>query len=111
MSRLASKQCVPCKGDVAPLRGAALERLLSELGGGWKVVDEHHLEKAYRFRNFAEALAFVNRVGEMAEEQNHHPDIHLAWGRARLEIWTHTIQGLTESDFVWAAKAEALLEA
>ena len=105
---LASKQCVPCKGDVPPLSGAALDALQGELGGGWRVVDEHHLEKEFRFGNFVDALAFTNRLGELAEEQAHHPDIHLSWGKVRVEIWTHKIDGLTESDFVWAAKADAL---
>lgn len=108
MSDLASQRCVPCKGGVPPLRGRALHDLLARLGGGWQVVDEHHLAKEYGFRNFADALAFTNRVGALAEEQQHHPDIHLAWGRVRLEIWTHTIDGLTESDFVLAAKADRL---
>ena len=72
------------------------------------MVDEHHLEKEYRFRNFREALAFTNKVGEMAEAQGHHPDIYLAWGKVRLTVWTHKIDGLTESDFVFAAKADAL---
>jgi 4a-hydroxytetrahydrobiopterin dehydratase len=110
-SELASRECVPCKGGVPPLRGAALLSLHARLGGdasGWRVVDEHHLEKDYRFRNFAEALAFVNRIGELAEHQNHHPDLFLAWGRARITIWTHKIDGLTESDFVFAAKCDAL---
>jgi 4a-hydroxytetrahydrobiopterin dehydratase len=111
VSELASRQCVPCKGGVAPLRGAALLRLHHQLGGeasGWRIVDEHHLEKEYRFRDFAEALAYVNRVGEMAEAQGHHPDVFLAWGRVRITIWTHKIDGLTESDFVFAAKCDAL---
>ena len=94
-----------------PLRGAALLVLHTRLGGdpsGWRIVDEHHLEKNYRFRNFVEALAYVNAVGQLAEEQNHHPDIFLAWGRVRITIWTHKIDGLTESDFVFAAKCDAL---
>ncbi len=111
MSDLASRDCVPCKGGVPPLAGEALRALQSELGGDWEVVDEHHLTKEYRFENFVQALAFTNRVGEMAEAQGHHPDIHLAWGRVRLEIWTHKIDGLTESDFVWAAKADQLQHA
>lgn len=105
---LASKECVPCKGGVPPLAGEALDGLLAELGGGWRVVDGHHLEKEFGFADFVEALAFTNRIGELAEAQAHHPDIHLSWGKVRLEIWTHTIDGLTESDFVWAAKAERL---
>ena len=108
MSELAEKQCVPCKGGVPPLAGEALARLHEELGGGWEVVDGHHLRKEYRFRNFVEALAFTNRIGAMAEEQQHHPDVHLAWGRVAVEIWTHKIDGLTESDFVFAAKCDAL---
>jgi 4a-hydroxytetrahydrobiopterin dehydratase len=110
LSDLAAKQCVPCKGGVPPLRGAALLVLLHQLGdaSGWRVVEEHHLEKDYRFRNFAEALAYVNAVGALAEEQNHHPDLFLAWGRVRVSIWTHKIDGLTESDFVFAAKCDRL---
>lgn len=105
---LASKQCIPCKGGVPPLAGAELDELLAQLADGWRVVDEHHLEKEFRFGNFVDALAFTNRIGELAEEQSHHPDLHLAWGKVRVEIWTHKIDGLTESDFVWAAKAENL---
>lgn len=103
-------ECVPCKGGVPPLKGEELRALAGELGSGWEVVHEHHLEKEYRFRNFREALDFTDRVGELAEEQGHHPDIHLAWGSVRLEIWTHKIDGLHESDFVLAAKADRLLE-
>ena len=109
MSDLASKQCVPCKGGVPPLAGKELEALHDQLGSGWKVLNEHHLEKEYRFRDFREALAFTNRVGALAEEQNHHPDIHLAWGRVQITVWTHKIDGLTESDFVFAAKADRLV--
>ena len=103
---LAAKECIPCKGGVPPLAGAELDRLQEQLGGDWRVVDGHHLEKEFRFRNFADALAFTNRVGELAEQQGHHPDIFLAWGLARVSIWTHKIDGLTESDFVFAAKAD-----
>ncbi|HEY8495320.1 MAG TPA: 4a-hydroxytetrahydrobiopterin dehydratase [Myxococcota bacterium] len=109
MSELAARQCVPCKAGVPPLRGAALlalHRKLGPEGNGWRIVDEHHLEKDYAFRDFAEALAFVNRVGAIAEEQNHHPDLLLSWGRVRITIWTHAIDGLTESDFVLAAKCD-----
>lgn len=108
-SELASKECVPCKGGVPPLRGQDIADLSAQLGGNWQVIDEHHLEKSYRFANFAEALAFTNRVGAVAEEQGHHPDVYLAWGRVELKIWTHKIDGLTESDFVFAAKADAVL--
>ena len=108
MSDLAERACVPCRGGVPPLAGQALETLLGELEEGWAAVDGHHLEREYRFKNFSEALAFTNRVGEMAEEQQHHPDLVLAWGRVRVTIWTHKIDGLTESDFVFAAKADRL---
>jgi len=108
-SDLATMQCEPCRGGVPPLKGEALEQLYRRLQAGWKVVDEHHLEKAYSFKDFREALAFTNRVGELAEKQGHHPDIYLAWGRVDLKIWTHKIDGLTQSDFVLAAKADEIL--
>ena len=109
MTDLASKSCVPCRGGVPPLKGAEIERLRSELGGGWEVVGEHHLRKAYRFPDFASALAFTNEIGAIAEAEGHHPDIHLSWGAVVLEIWTHKIDGLTESDFVLAAKVDRAL--
>ena len=86
------------------------EEMLARLGGGWELRtgDHDYLEKTYRFKNFAQALAFVNRVGELAESQAHHPDIALAWGRVTLTIWTHKVKGLTESDFIFAAKCDAL---
>lgn len=107
MSELASRQCVPCRGGVPPLQDEAITDLLGQLEG-WEVVDQHHLKKIYRFSNFREALAFVNRVGDLAEEQGHHPDICFGWGNAEISIWTHKINGLTESDFVLAAKIDAL---
>lgn len=109
-SRLAQKECVPCRGDVPPLEGEELHRYERELDAGWTVVDGHHLEKEYEFDDFARALEFTNRVGELAEDQGHHPDIHLSWGRAKVQVWTHKIDGLTESDFVFAAKTEELRE-
>ncbi len=108
MSELAERQCVPCLGGVPPLKGEELVSLRQQLGGDWRVVDEHHLEKTYRFKNFREALTFTSQVGELAEEQSHHPDICLAWGKVMLSMWTHKIDGLTESDFVFAAKADQL---
>jgi 4a-hydroxytetrahydrobiopterin dehydratase len=108
MSGLSSRECVPCRGGVPPLETAEQARLLSQLGNGWRVIDGHHLEKEYTFPDFRQALQFTNRVGELAEEQGHHPDIHLAWGLVRLTIWTHKIDGLTESDFILAAKADTL---
>ena len=108
MSRLAAKKCVPCKGGVPPLKGKALKELQKQLGGDWKAVRGHHLEKEFTFKNFREALAFTNQIGKLAEAQNHHPDIFLTWGKVKITIWTHKIDGLTESDFVLAAKIEVL---
>ena len=108
MAGLAEKECVPCKGGVPPLRGSELTEMARELEPGWTTVQEHHLEKEFKFKDFREALAFVNRVGELAEAQGHHPDIYLAWGKVKLTIWTHKIDGLTESDFILAAKADKL---
>ncbi len=105
MSELATKNCVPCRGGVPPLDAMQQAEYLRQLGG-WTVERGHHLTKTYTFPDFAKALAFVNRVGVIADQQGHHPDIYLAWGKARLEIWTHKIDGLTESDFVFAAKTD-----
>ena len=100
---LADKTCVPCRGGVPPLKGDALNPLKAEVPD-WEVVSEHHLKKAFKFPDFKQALDFVNRAGAIAEEQGHHPDILLAWGKAEVTIFTHKIDGLTESDFVLAAK-------
>jgi 4a-hydroxytetrahydrobiopterin dehydratase len=105
MAGLADRQCVPCKGGVPPLTGTQIAPLLAQIDG-WKVVDDHHLEKRYTFKNFVQALDLVNRIGAIAEEQSHHPDIFLAWGKVDVKIWTHKINGLTESDFVFAAKCD-----
>jgi 4a-hydroxytetrahydrobiopterin dehydratase len=102
---LASRQCVPCRGGVPPLRAEQIESLSAQLTG-WRVEGGHHLTKSYAFEDFATALAFVNRVGEVAERNGHHPDVALGWGRVRLDVWTHKIDGLTESDFVLAAKCD-----
>ena len=107
MSDLAKRECVPCRGGVPPLAGEEITKLRSELDG-WEVVKEHHLKKSYKFADFRQALQFVNRVGELAEEQGHHPDICFGWGQAEITIWTHKINGLTESDFILAAKIDRL---
>ncbi len=107
MSELASKTCVPCRGGVPPMKGDELNRYLNQVKG-WKVVNEHHLTKAFTFPDFKQALAFVNKVGAIAEEQGHHPDILLTWGKAEVTTWTHKIDGLTESDFILAAKIDQL---
>ena len=102
---LAARECVPCKGGVPPLTAEQSTRLLAQLEG-WAVVDNHHLEKTYTLKDFAEALDLVNVIGAIAEEQQHHPDIYLAWGKVGVKIWTHKVNGLTESDFILAAKCD-----
>lgn len=107
MSGLAAKTCVPCRGGIPPLNGEELAALQTQVDG-WNVVEEHHITKTFMFPNFREALKFVNRVGELADEQGHHPDISLARGKVAITIWTHKINGLTESDFILAAKINEL---
>lgn len=105
--KLSEEGCVPCKSGASPLKGVELKKLSNRLGKSWKVVKGHHLEREYKFKDFREALDFTIKVGELAERVQHHPDIYLAWGKVKLTIWTHKIDGLTESDFVFAAKVNA----
>jgi 4a-hydroxytetrahydrobiopterin dehydratase len=104
---LADKKCVPCRGGVPPLKGTEVESL-HRMVPRWTVVKDHHIQREYKFPDFKQALEFVNRVGTLAEEQGHHPDILLAWGKAGITLWTHKIDGLTESDFIMAAKIDRL---
>lgn len=104
--KLSDKSCVPCKGGVPPLKGEKLTMLHTQLKEGWKIVDEHHLEKTYIFPDFKSALAFTVKVGHLAEQEGHHPDIYLSYGKVRIAIWTHKIDGLSESDFILAAKCD-----
>lgn len=107
MAELASKTCVPCKGGVPPLAGKELENLAKEVPQ-WNVVNGHHITREFKFPDFKQALAFVNKVGDIAEGQGHHPDIFLTWGKAKVTTWTHKIDGLTESDFILAAKIDRI---
>jgi 4a-hydroxytetrahydrobiopterin dehydratase len=107
MESLAEKNCVPCRGGVPPMKGNELQRML-KLVPGWKAIDEHHITCAFTFPDFKQALEFVNRVGTVAEQQGHHPDILLTWGKAEITLWTHKINGLSESDFIMAAKIDGL---
>lgn len=107
MSELAAKTCVPCRGGVPPLRDAELDALRRQVPD-WDVVNEHHLHRTFKFPDFRQALDFVDRAGALAEEQGHHPDILLSWGKAEVTLWTHKIDGLTESDFIMAAKIDRL---
>ncbi|MFP6625501.1 MAG: 4a-hydroxytetrahydrobiopterin dehydratase [Deltaproteobacteria bacterium] len=106
MSKLVSKHCVPCSQGTPPLGSSEVAALLEGLDG-WDAVQCHHLSKTFSFADFVEALAFVNRLGEVAEAEGHHPDILLAWGKVEVRIWTHVAGGLTENDFILAAKADA----
>lgn len=108
MSELATRTCLPCKGGIPPLTPEEQKPLLEQLDRTWQIVDGHHLSRTFAFDDFAQALAYVNRVGAMAEAQGHHPDLLLAWGKVRVDIWTHKIDGLHESDFIFAAKCDEL---
>ena len=105
--QLADKQCVPCRGGVPPLKGKELQALLANVPQ-WTAPNEHHLRREFRFPDFQQALDFVNRVGAVAEQQGHHPDMLLSWGKVEVTLWTHKIDGLTESDFIMAAKIDRL---
>jgi 4a-hydroxytetrahydrobiopterin dehydratase len=104
---LAEKTCVPCRGGVPPLTAEEIRPLAAEIPE-WTVVGDHHLQREFGFPDFRQALDFTVRIGELAESEGHHPDIHLAWGKVGVETWTHKIDGLTESDFILAAKIDRL---
>jgi 4a-hydroxytetrahydrobiopterin dehydratase len=106
MGELAKKSCTPCTAGTVPLKGEQLKAFTQQLGEGWGVVQEHHLEKEYRFKNFQQALDFTNAIGSIAEKENHHPVITLTWGKVNVKIWTHKIDGLAENDFILAAKCD-----
>lgn len=108
MSELAQRRCEPCKSGVPPLTAEEIQPLRAQIHADWEAVENHHLRRVYKFKNFERALDYVNRVGEMAEQQGHHPDIHLAWGKVGIEVWTHKIDGLHEADFIFAAKCDQL---
>lgn len=103
---LADQKCIPCRGGVPPMEREPANAMLKELASGWAINDAGHLERTYSFENFVDAMAFANKVGEIAEDEGHHPDLYVAWGKCGVEIWTHKISGLTESDFFLAAKAD-----
>ncbi len=107
MSELATRKCVPCRGGVPALGADEITPLLNQLDG-WEVVDNHHLVKSYAFPDFVSALGFVNKIGNLAENEGHHPDLYLAYGKVGVQIFTHKVDGLTESDFILAAKIDGL---
>ena len=105
---LAAKKCIPCEGGAAPLSKDEATVLLAQLKG-WQLSDDaKEIEKSWKFPDFAQALAFVNKVGAIAEEENHHPEIEFTWGKVEIELSTHSIGGLSENDFILAAKIDAL---
>jgi 4a-hydroxytetrahydrobiopterin dehydratase len=108
MAGLADKRCVPCTKGAEPLKGEEIRKLSGELTQDWHVVEGHHLEREFRFEDFRQALDFVNEVGALAEEQGHHPDIYLGYGKVKIQLWTHKINGLHENDFIMAARIDAL---
>lgn len=111
MSALAERELRPPRGsDATALQGKQLRELYDLLGNEWDLVDDHHLEKDYKFKDFKEALAFTNAVGELAESVDHHPEICLTWGRAKVTIWTHSVGGLSEADFVFAARSDLFVQ-
>lgn len=116
MTDLASRDCIPCRGGVPPLRRDETEPLLAQLDPAWSLLERDGsrgpvllLSRRYRFADFAQAMHAANAVAGLAEQQRHHPDLHVAWGCLRVEIWTHKIGGLTESDFIFAAKCDAVV--
>jgi 4a-hydroxytetrahydrobiopterin dehydratase len=104
---LSKKHCVPCSKSTPPLKGQELKSLFSTLRG-WTLVEENRLEKEYPFKDFKQALAFTNKVGAIAEQEGHHPDILLSWGKVKIILWTHKINGLSENDFILASKCDLL---
>ncbi|GJM45404.1 MAG: putative pterin-4-alpha-carbinolamine dehydratase [Gemmatimonadota bacterium] len=107
-SDLAQRTCIPCEGGVPPMKPDEIQEYVP-LVPGWSVIENHHLVRTFEFPDFLQALAATNRVGQLAEEQGHHPDLHLGWGSLAVEIWTHKIDGLTESDFILAAKIDEIV--
>lgn len=105
---LVESKCVPCQGGVEAVKGESICLYANQISKDWKVINEHHLERDFKFKNFADALAFVNKVGELAEAEGHHPDIWLSWGKVQIILYTHKINGLHENDFILAAKIDKL---
>ncbi len=105
---LTEKRCIPCEGGIPPLTEAEIQPLLSQINNEWKVIANHHIERKFKFSNFVEALEFVNKSGIICENEGHHADFELSWGKVNVMIWTHKIDGLTESDFILAAKIDEI---
>lgn len=108
MNFLDKKNCVPCRGGIPPLTKDEIKVYLSEVNH-WEVVDSHHLKKVFEFPDFKSTLFLVNKISDLAELENHHPNICFTWGRVEITIWTHKINGLHENDFILASKIDSLL--
>ena len=106
MSELAKQKCIPCTVGTPPLKGEELQKFYKQLEDGWQLIGEERIEREYKFKDFKSALGYVNDIGKIAEEEGHHPDIELSWGKVKVILWTHKINGLSESDFVLAAKCD-----
>ena len=105
---LEEKKCLPCSGKIPAMNLQEIKPLLVQLNHQWKLIEEHHLERDFLFDDFATALDFVNSAGEICEQENHHADFQLSWGKVKVSIWTHKIDGLAEADFILAAKIEKI---
>ncbi len=105
---LAQKACAACKGGIPPFTSKEILEYLEQIEEGWQVMQDHHLQREFQFPDFKTALAFTNKVGEVAEREGHHPDIYLSWGKVKITLWTHKIDGLSESDFIIASKIDEL---
>lgn len=108
MMKLSEKSCKPCHTDTKPFKGDQITAYKGMLDPEWVAEDEHHLFRSFKFDNFIHALDFTNRVGDIAEKEQHHPDIYLTYGKVEIKLWTHNIGGLSENDFILAAKIDEL---
>jgi len=108
MTILADRKCMPVEKGTPALSGEGLKEMVTLLGGDWKVIEDHQLEKEFTFKNFEDGLAFTIQIGSIAGQQDHHPDIYLSWGKVKITLWTHSIDGLSEADFILAAKIDLL---
>ena len=108
---LTQKKCVPCEGGVLPIKGPAIEHYMQKLSSSWAVEDELKISREFTFPDFVETMAFVNKVADLAEDEGHHPDIHVHYGKAVVDLWTHAINGLSENDFIVAAKVDEIYDA
>ena|ERR1051325_3537220 len=108
MTELTEKKCIPCEGDTPSIKGEALKPYLKEITGDWKVLEGKKIQRTFKFKDFRENMAFVNKIADLAEDEGHHPDLCIHWNVLEVTLWTHAIGGLSENDFIIAAKIDAL---